>query len=658
MVNKKIAICLAGLEEAIQTDSIISICKYADSLGYGVEIIASFEELSQHNLYEEGEKSVFELLNKENICGVIHFPETIKDDEVNQKIVDYCKQSQLPIVCVDRDVPECHCITYGYQKSFEEIVEHLITQHGCKTFYMMAGIRNNSFSDERIDAARRVIEKHGLKLRAQDIGYGNFWEGPTRENILAFLESGRPLPDAFIAANDTMAITIISELLNAGYKVPDDVIVTGFDGIAMEKYVLPRLTTAQQNVAGGMKKAVDYIDGMVNGTYEGDRVEEIPFEVRCSMSCGCQETPHTSSMLQVQSLYNQLSYMEYFFKNMYEMQTDMTAQKDFLEMAERIAPRLFLMEGTNQFFVVLDGKVVENDERIVKRVSDKKGFNIMKDKEKRILLTHYEANTPGGLTMPLVLFDKDRILPEEHLKSLDQRSYCLIPLHSQDFVLGYLCVEINAEKCKLYVLNYAARILSFCIENVRREQKAMKMRERLKQTKEKLEELYIRDSLTDIFNRRGFFTELKIALKKKKGYVCMLSIDLDRLKYINDTFGHTEGDFAIKSVARALEMAAGESGLYARFGGDEFTAAIFAGDRESIEEAKKQFVEAFQACLDNINLTGGKAYPIAASCGCAFGEINESLNVDQVLSLADEEMYTKKRENYRIAHVRSEKRGT
>ncbi|MBQ0041830.1 MAG: GGDEF domain-containing protein [Lachnospiraceae bacterium] len=658
-MEKRIAVCMARIEESIPGEALCSICKIADDLGYGIQLLNTFEDLGLHNLYDEGEKSIFGLLNPELICGVILFPETIKDDKTNRKIIDFCKEKNIPIVCVDRNVPDCHSVTFGYEESFEQIVEHLITVHDCKTFYMMAGIRNNSFSEERIDAARRVIERHGLKLRPQDVGYGDFWEIPTRENILQFLDSGRPLPDAFIAANDAMAITIITELMKAGYRVPEDVIVTGFDGIEMEKYVLPRLTTAQQDIPGGMKRAVEYIDAACRGEEEKERLEEVPFSVRYSMSCGCESIPQINSAKQVHQLYCNLTDMEIYFKHIFETQVTMNAEKTFLDMIRNWGENMYLMNNVRSMYVIFEPRVLENDEKILKILAEKEQSGVVRDKDKDKLIVVAQYNDDGrGMVFPITVFDRKQILPDYARQDKFGDKLCFVPLHVQDYVIGYMCVDIDykSDDSRFYTINYMARLLSNMADDLRRDQKAEKVKGKLKLANDKLEELYVTDPLTGIFNRRGFFAEIKGWIKKKKGYVCMISVDLDLLKQINDNYGHSEGDFAIKTIAMALKSSVEGFGLCARFGGDEFSAAIFAEDSDTIDRLVQEGKKKFYDYIDNVNLTAGKSYPINASCGVAIGELSDTINIDQLLNIADEKMYDDKLEHHKLMRGRSKKR--
>jgi two-component system cell cycle response regulator len=101
-----------------------------------------------------------------------------------------------------------------------------------------------------------------------------------------------------------------------------------------------------------------------------------------------------------------------------------------------------------------------------------------------------------------------------------------------------------------------------------------------------LQTLSIRDDLTGLLNRRGFLAlaeqHLKTALREGRA-LAMFFIDLDGMKQINDTYGHLQGDIALRQTADVLRSAFRESDLIARLGGDEFT--VLAWTRALEEEA-------------------------------------------------------------------------
>ena len=123
--------------------------------------------------------------------------------------------------------------------------------------------------------------------------------------------------------------------------------------------------------------------------------------------------------------------------------------------------------------------------------------------------------------------------------------------------MGYTCAAIGFTESvfsnrRRYITN-TTQILENLINRVR-----------LERVNAELAEMHIRDPLTGLYNRRGFYKRAeKLSAGDKKAYV--FSIDMDYLKYINDNFGHNEGDEAIKAVASALH-ANGRDEICSRFG--------------------------------------------------------------------------------------------
>ena len=122
----------------------------------------------------------------------------------------------------------------------------------------------------------------------------------------------------------------------------------------------------------------------------------------------------------------------------------------------------------------------------------------------------------------------------------------------------------------------------------------------------------------------------------------MISIDLNGLKPINDTYGHADGDIAISTVAKALMTAARQNDVCARFGGDEF---IVAGSLSSEAEAD-QYIKDVQSFLDDFNASSGKPYDVSASFGLVSAVPNESITLDEFIGQADEKMYAEKAKHH------------
>jgi diguanylate cyclase (GGDEF)-like protein len=110
----------------------------------------------------------------------------------------------------------------------------------------------------------------------------------------------------------------------------------------------------------------------------------------------------------------------------------------------------------------------------------------------------------------------------------------------------------------------------------------------------------------------------------------LLFADLDRMKDINDRFGHAEGDRALQEMAAVLRASFRNSDLIARLGGDEFAVLAIGADPECAR------------AMANRNAEPDRAYPLAVSVGCACHGPGGALSLEELLSAADAAMYRAK----------------
>ena len=172
--------------------------------------------------------------------------EFIKNDYLIDAFKKLAAKKGIPIIAMERYTEGCMNISMNYKNGFAEIVRHVIQVHGCRDIYMMAGIKGDHFSEERIEAYKRVLAENDIPFDEKRIGYGLFWDRPSRDVILKVIEEGE-IPEAVVCANDNMAIAVSDELQKAGYRVPEDVLVTGFDGERKCLFKSPSITTVESD---------------------------------------------------------------------------------------------------------------------------------------------------------------------------------------------------------------------------------------------------------------------------------------------------------------------------------------------------------------------------------------------------------------------------
>lgn len=165
-----------------------------------------------------------------------------------------------------------------------------------------------------------------------------------------------------------------------------------------------------------------------------------------------------------------------------------------------------------------------------------------------------------------------------------------------------------------------------------------------KYLEEKLKQTSIRDSLTNIYNRRYVFERLSqsIELFKRKGENFSLAIvDIDFFKDINDTYGHQAGDFILKEFAEMLISSIRSYDILGRYGGEEFILILHGAGKQSSKKIIKRILEGIREATFSYE---EKEIKITFSCGIAdASEIGkDALSIESMVYKADERLYMAK----------------
>jgi diguanylate cyclase (GGDEF)-like protein len=163
----------------------------------------------------------------------------------------------------------------------------------------------------------------------------------------------------------------------------------------------------------------------------------------------------------------------------------------------------------------------------------------------------------------------------------------------------------------------------------------------LEKANDHLRNLSLTDALTGLNNRRGFMILATGLLKfaRRVSYsVCLMYIDLDSLKYINDTFGHAAGDAAIMEFSRILVDTFRDSDVIGRMGGDEFVVMIADASESDLASIQVRL----QSNIDLYNLKAADGQAFSFSLGIIRVEPQSTITMEELLSQADEAMYKHK----------------
>lgn len=425
--NNRIGVCLCGIHHNVPAQYIGSLCTRAADEGFLVQIFAPFTELSGKDHHDMGEASVFDYIEFDKLAALVILSETFKDDSFVKKLVQKAHSAGVPVISVDKTLEDCYNITYDYSNSFEEIVRHVIEEHGCYFINFLAGIKDNSFSEERIDVYKKVLAEHNIPFEEERLGYGDFWELPAKAAVENFLQSDLPLPEAIICCNDEMAVAACDVLQAHGFKVPQDVIVTGFDGYELGKLYCPGITTCEQDTELAAQVTITLCKDILDGLSTDPIDYSIDFKTVYNGSCGCKECESTVTNQSVVWLFHKFKASRAFHEHSSLMALSLSDGLGLTEVCGYL-DSFFRRVSWHSAAVVLHSSYVNPLLPSQKEPYPENSMVQVIDFRK------YEYDTPFIVSEATSSFP----LLEECASDSNQLLY--IPLHMHDRVFGYLMV--------------------------------------------------------------------------------------------------------------------------------------------------------------------------------------------------------------------------
>lgn len=169
----------------------------------------------------------------------------------------------------------------------------------------------------------------------------------------------------------------------------------------------------------------------------------------------------------------------------------------------------------------------------------------------------------------------------------------------------------------------------------------------LETANERLRMLSLTDELTGLNNRRGFMilaTGLLKFAQRANHPLCLLYIDMDRLKYLNDTFGHAQGDAALNDFAHILTETFRDSDVIARLGGDEFVILTIDANKSDLYNIQTRL----QDNVTSYNLHSTTGLTLSFSLGVIQVDTSAPVTMEELLGQADAAMYRHKQARRRV----------
>lgn len=630
----KIAVLLGGLRFDSQRRIVNGILEKAveDDANVFVFTCDAWTYSSSH--YNQGETAIWSLPDFSSYDGIILHGDTIYDSSVMEAAVDKIKASNVPCVSLSVKYPGILYMGMENEHGIYEITEHFIKGHHVKKLGFISGPKGNKDSEGRLLGFQKALADCNVKYDERYIYYGDYHPESGSEAVEYFYKLDGEFPDAIVAANDEMALGAFYALRDLGYEVPSQVRLSGYDYAYIGRNHYPRITSVKRPELELGRQAYSRLKAAMNNE-EIVEAEELQSTAVFSESCGCvgefAETDREFRRNVVKEKIHVTNYSEIIRSS----SADFTGVETFEELLEQIRKYIEIMNPREFYLCMCVKEEIEIGDLT-------NGLNQEEDEEEVGSYSpeiYIPISWQNGRFGKYENFDVKKLLPDEVTEGKKRQFYTVVPVHYQNRCFGYCVLAnsrlmIDSELFHLFIMN-----INNALENIRKQNLLNAM-------VEKLNKMWIYDTLTGVFNRAGFFkfAYRVIAEAREKGNnLFVLFLDLDGLKSINDRYGHDEGDEFIKAMGKVMSQVRRHGELLMRYGGDEFVVMA----QDFTQQDAEDYIARIRTGIENYNAMSGRPYHLDASMGYTLMNPTEEFDLEELIESADREMYKVKNEKKR-----------
>ena len=611
-MRKRIVILTAQTEENSQTVFLKGFLNRAFRHGYDVSVFSMFQKVQSSVAREKGDSSIYDLVNFELFDAVVLIPNTIHTvgvlDEILKKIKNVYNG---PVISIDKELEGFLSLNMHSSDHLEKVVSHLIEVHGLKDIAFLSGKSSYNHTIERLDAYKKAMTSHGLKVDNSRIYHGDFWYLSGESVAEKLLKSPKGLPEALVCSNDRMAIGAAKFFTSHGVKIPEDIKIAGFDSFNEGKHSPIPLTS----VTIPVYEFGEYCAEAINAKINGDELPafDIEPELFVGSSCGCncesikpayplrRSWDTEESMGRVNSVYN-------------HMNEDMMLQNSFSGIINSIFLNVYQIRPFSGLDICFNDKWTEE-----RSVFTDKLLNVISCGE----------GDPKSDTINFLRFiDKKKILSDLHEASHEPRAFFFYPLHFEANCFGYVSLSYKDPD---YIPGKDERIW---IRNVILGLEVYRRKDAIIHNNKIIEEGLNKDPVTGLYNYSGFINELPAIISKTSSFgheVGIVAVDIKGLSAINKAAGHAVGDVIINTLGNLISKVFDDlASLCFCMGNGEIVALrLFHEDpMAEIKEKGKRIAE----YVEDYNSTAPEGQKLEIYMGLGHGSVTTSLALEKLVN--------------------------
>ncbi|MBO7661883.1 MAG: EAL domain-containing protein [Clostridia bacterium] len=611
--HKPIGICLAQAHTALKTELVDELDRAARENGFG---IIAFNSSLDYYWSQKGDHitaCIYQMIRFDQLSALVILHDNIYDMHLMNYLVQNAKANHLPVFYLGGTREDCVSITDDYEEPYKDLIRHIIRDHGIRDFFYIAGLQNEDNSKRRLQYFRDVLQENGIPCPEENIAYGNYL-GYAAADIVRELAETRPrLPRAILCANDSMAAAVCDELKGLGYRIPEDVVIAGFDGTSTAYLGVPQLSTCSTN----SRELADLVADLVKRSQNGETLEKHykhHYKAIRMESCGCEHFHHPRfnalrTFRQAENLVMHENTLYYSVEQLLEL-------KDRLDIFRKLSATLLPDSA-----LYLNQSLLEED--------PERDYAINAIEDELIMIPYRK---PEQKLVFRKVYRKNMPLPEPDHRG----THILNVIHSDTLVFGYYAAHTTDLAADAQLIKRMSDVLNlyFCIQEARTEKAQLTAR---------LQNNLYRDSHTGLANLKGlsrWFQGYTAEPENHQKPIALSVCSIARYSWIFETYGMEEADQAVQAVADALRAAWPDALIIARLNEDRFAVACSAEDQSGITGRMDQGEQDFRHGLEEACARSRREYPMDISVGFAMLDKGwENTSVENLIHLATGEMY-------------------
>ncbi len=631
-----VAVASAGINSNYQgkiLEGMLDFTKERDDIK--ISVFSPFSNTTEKRPHDFGEESIFTLIDFNRFDVLVIISQAMTCEENITRLIRRAKENDTPVISIDKHYGDCYNIEVDFADGIRVLTEHIINVHKCNDIAFVGAFADDKESDKRLFAYINTLSLHKIEVDESKIFYAQYSEDEAYYLVTEQLKCDKkPLAKAYVCANDSMAIGVTNALVDSGFDVPGDVIVTGCDGIELASMNMPAITTINIPFFRAGKRALEMSMQIICENLERTDVV-LENDVVCTESCGCKEISYKNHNSILKNLHNNYLRTNFYSKRLIRMTEELSYLNTMDELLNII--QKFMSDIYVDFFYLC---LCDDYDDYQKRANQVENYNLTTFTDK-IFIAKFKHHNEFE---PACVIEKSELLPGYFEGKIYAKMVQFIPIHYQEKVYGYAAVSCDGYHGNPFLFNWWLNAVGVSLADTIFKNAFLK-------NVNILRKLYVEDMLTGLYNRRGFYNKADEFLRKgDMKTVMVMCADMDNLKVINDLYGHQNGDFALTLMGTALKNALiNGNEIVARVGGDEFY--IIAPNYT--EEMASEFCAKFINNLDGLNAVSKKPFKVAASYGYIVGTVQpDAETIDEFITIADTRMYAQKKQRKAQTHTK------